>query len=147
MNVSAKGALYEVLYNHLNGASTIWGDRVEPLMEATAGLTKPCLVFFSASSGREHSVPVRDSERFTLTAKVVAATMQDAIDGQAALTTALHNSGQQDVNPRLPSHDEWHILTVTEDREVWLELPEDQTNERFYHAGHQYDILMERRAS
>jgi len=141
MNAAPKNALYLILSAHLTGYSPIWGDRVEPLMMASAGLTKPCLMFFAASAGRENSVPGRDSARFTLTAKVVAETMQTAMDGQAELSNALHNAGEQDVNPRLPSHDEWHILTVTEGREEAF-----QQTARIYHAGHQYDILMERRA-
>lgn len=145
MNVSATGALYEVLFAHLSGASTLWEGRVEPLMMASADLEKPCLMFFRASGMRAPSVPVRDKERFTVTVKVVTEEMQQAVDGQAAITTALHNSGEQDVNPRLPSHEEWHILTVTEDREVWIEEAFEQAA-RIYHAGHQYDILMERRA-
>lgn len=144
MSGAPKDALYQVLFNHLNNASPIWEDRIEPLMMASADLEKPCLIFFGASGGRENSVPVRDSARFTITAKVVAETMQEAVDGQAALSTALHNSGSQDVDPRLPSHEEWQILTVTEDREVWIEEAFQQA-ERIYHAGYQYDILMERR--
>lgn len=144
MNVSPAGALYEIMFAHLVNASTIWGTRVEPLMVASAGLEKPCLMFFRASGGRESSVPVRDSARFSLTVKVVTETMQQAIDGQAAISTRLHNSGSQDVNPRLPSHEEWQILTVTEDREVWIEEAFENA-QRIYHAGYQYDILMERR--
>lgn len=144
MIVSPTGALYEILFAHLNGASPIWGSRVEPLMMASADLEKPCLIFFRASGVRENSVPVRNSARFSLTAKVVAETMQDAVDGQAAISTALHNAGSQDVNPRLPSHEEWNVLTVTEDREVWIEEAFEQAA-RIYHAGYQYDILMERR--
>lgn len=144
MNVSPKGALYQVIYAHLNGES-IWDNRVQPLMMASAGLTKPCLIFFGASGGRENSVPGRDSARFSLTVKVVADDMQQAIDGQAAISTLLHNAGSQDVNPRLPSQAEWAVLTVTEDREVWTEEAFEKAK-RIYHAGYQYDILMERRA-
>lgn len=144
MIVSPTGALYEIVYAHLNGFSPMWGNRVEPLMMASAALEKPCLMFFRASSGRENSVPNRDSARFSLTVKIVAETMQQAVDGQAAISTALHNAGAQDVSPRLPSHAEWQVLTVTEDREVWIEEAFQQA-ERIYHAGYQYDILMERR--
>lgn len=144
MNVSATGALYQIMYAHLNGQS-IWGSRLEPLMMASADLEKPCLLFFRASGGRENSVPGRDSERFSLTVKVVVKTLQQAVDGQAAISTLLHNSGSQDVDPRLPSHAEWQVLTVTEDREVWIEEAFEKT-ERIYHAGHQYDVLLERRS-
>jgi hypothetical protein len=113
---------------------------------ASADLEKPCLIFFRASGGREHSVPSRDSARFSLTAKVVTETMQQAVDGQAAISTALHNAGSQDIDPRLPLHEEWNVLTVTEDREVWIEEAFEQAA-RIYHAGYQYDILMERRTS
>lgn len=137
-------ALYQVLSAHLKGAEAIWGQRVEPLMMASAGLQKPCLLFF-ATGGRENSVPERDSARFSVTVKVVTTTMQQAVDGQAAISAALHNAGEQDINPRLPTQDEWHVLTVTEDREVWTEEAFENAA-RIYHAGYQYDILMERRA-
>lgn len=142
---SPKGALYQVMNAHLRNASTIWMTRVEPMMVATTGLQKPCLLFFAASGGRELSVPSRNSARFSVTVKCVAETMQQAVDGQAAISAALHNAGAQDINPRLPSHAEWQILTVTEDREVWIEETFENA-QRVYHAGYQYDILMERRA-
>lgn len=144
MSAAPRNALYTVLNAHLRGASVIWGSRVQPLMMASAGLEKPCLLFFSASGGRENSVPTRNSARFSITVKVVTETLQQAVDGQAAISAALHNAGKQDVNPRLPSHAEWDVLTVTEDGEVWIEEAFEKTA-RIYHAGYQYDILMERR--
>lgn len=144
MNVSPIGAIYQVMNAHLKNGSPIWQGRVQPLAMASAGLEKPCLMFFHASGGRELSVPVRDSARFTLTVKIVAEAMQQAVDGQAAISTLLHNSGAQDVSPRLPTHVEWDVLTVTEGREVWIEEAFEKAK-RIYHAGYQYDILLERR--
>jgi len=141
---SPTGALYQVMKATLKNAGS-WGTRVEPMMVASAGLKKPCLLFFKASGMREQSVPSRDSARFSVTVKVVAETMQQAVDGQADISAALHNAGEQDINPRLPAHDEWHVLTVTEDRDVWIEEI-FEGDRRIYHAGYQYDILMERRA-
>jgi hypothetical protein len=142
---SAKGALYQVLYPYLRDYGGVWGMRVEPLAVATAGLDKPCVQFFYVGGGRELSVPRRDSQRIMLAVKCVAETMQVAVDGQEQISAALHNAGEQDVDPRLPSHDGWHILTVTEEEEVWVEEMFEGT-QRIYHAGHRYEFLMERRA-
>lgn len=142
---SAKNALYEVLYPYLRDYGGVWGARVEPLAVATADLEKPCVQFFHVGGGRELSVPTRDAARIMLAVKVVAETMQTAVDGQDQISAALHNAGDQDVNPRLPNHDGWHVLTVTEDEEVWIEEMWEGT-QRIYHAGHRYEFLMERRA-
>lgn len=134
-------ALYEILYGQLVN-TTPWGTRVEPLEIASARLAKPYCVFFVASGGREAAVPVRDNARFVVSVKVVALKMADALGGQEVITGKLHNAGRQDVNPRLVAHADWDVTTVTETRVIWLE-------EKFegalsiYHAGYQYEIMME----
>lgn len=142
--ISPVTALYETLYPYLRDYGGVWGARVEPLALATAGMEKPCLLFFFVSGGRELSVPTRNSARLGLTVKCVADTLADALAGQAQISAALHNAGLQDVNPRLPSHAAWDVLTVTEQEAVWLEEVFEGT-QRIYHVGYQYDFLLEKK--
>lgn len=144
MTVSAHQAINEVLFNYLNGASAIWGTRVEPLSEASSTLTRPYVVFFNAAGGRLLSVPSRNHARFTISVKCVALGMAAALGGQEVLTGLLHNSGRQDIDPRLPAHADWDVLTVTEGREIFIEDKLEGAL-RIYHAGHQYEILIERK--
>lgn len=140
--MNAQAAAYQVFFQHLRNASAIWGTRVQPLTTVSATLTRPYVVFFMASGGRNNSVPSRQNARLVLSVKAVAETMQTALDGAEAISAALANSGSQDTNPRLPTHDGWTITTVTEDRAIWIE-------EKFegalsiYHAGAQYIVTME----
>lgn len=140
---AAIGPLLRTLYPYLRdypGAE--WGGRVEPRAVATSGLQKPCLLFFTAAIINNPTQAVRNNERITLTVKLVAETMQVAVDGMARISAALKNSGAQDVDPRLPAVTGWTVQTVTEDRAVWIE--ESFDNARWsYHAGYQYIFLME----
>lgn len=143
--VAAREALYQVLEQHLRNYSPVWGERITPKMIATAKLTKPRLMFFALPGVNADPTPVRKAHRFTVTVKLVADDMATALVGQADISRALANSGTQNVDPRLPAHADWHVLTVNEDREVYLEDPFAGAVTS-YHAGHQYVVLMERRA-
>lgn len=142
---SAKEAAYKVLFAHLVHASPLWAGRVQPLAVASAGLQRPYVLMFVSSGGRAPSVPSRHKEALVISVKGVANDLATATAIEAQITALLHNSGTQDIDPRLPSHPEWEILTVSEDRAIDL-------HEKFagaqdiYHAGHQYRLLMERRA-
>ena len=144
MAVSAHQAINEVLFSYLNGSSAIWGDRVQPLSEASSTLTRPYVVFFNAAGGRELSVPNRNHARFMISVKCVTLGMAAALGAQEVLTGLLHNSGLQDIDPRLPTHLDWDVLTVTEGREIYVE-DKFEGAQRIYHAGHQYEVLMERK--
>lgn len=140
--MNAQAAAYQVFHQQLRNASPIWGTRVQPLTTAGATLARPYVVFFLAAGGRNNSVPSRHNARLVVSVKIVAETMQTALDGAEAISMALANSGSQDINPRLPTHEGWQITTVTEDRTIWIE-------EKFegalsiYHAGAQYIVTME----
>jgi len=142
--MNALQACYEVLYQTLRGVAP-WGLRVQPLTVASAGLEKPYCVFFIAGGGRAQSVPTRDLARFTISVKAVALDLATSMTAQEAISGLLHNAGEQDVNPRLVTHPDWHVLTVTEDRAIWIEEKFEGARS-IYHAGYQYDWLMERRA-
>lgn len=142
--MTAIQAAYEVLYQALVGEA-LWGERVEPLTYASADTEKPYCVFFVVAGGRELSVPGRNHQRFTMTVKGVALDMATALAMQDAISGALHNAGEQDVSPRLVSHADWHVLTVTEGRAIWLE-EQFAGAQNIYHAGYQFELLMERRA-
>lgn len=142
MAVSAQQAVYEVLFQYLNGASPLWGQRVQPLSTASSDLDKPYLVFFLASNINEDATPSRDNQRFVISVKGVAAELNEAMAMQAAMSALLRNSGRQDINPRLPIHADWDILTVTQDRVIWIQ-EKPQTGNDIYHAGYQYEIFVE----
>lgn len=145
---SALRALYLVLSSHLNAAASpvnLWGNRAKPLEEVEAGLEKPYSCFFWAGGGEERiAAPSTEEERLILTVKGVALDMKDALTMQQQITGLLRNSGSQDVDPRLPSNDDFDILTVTRDRVVWL-VEKFEGAVDIYHAGHLYEFLMERK--
>ncbi|MBZ0294499.1 MAG: hypothetical protein K8L99_18185 [Anaerolineae bacterium] len=141
---AALASCYEVLYQHLNDASPLWGTRVQPLTIASAELTRPYTVFFLAAGGNEQSVPADDMKRFTISVKTVADVFADALTAQDEISLLLRNSGEQDIQPSLPTHPDWHLLTVTEGRAIWIE-EKFAGAQNIYHAGYQYDILMERK--
>lgn len=140
----ANMALYEVLISHLRGNNALWGQRVQPLTNASVSLKKPYVVFFEASNLRRLSAPTRKMAEINLSVKGVAGDMATAMAIQDSITTLLDDSGDQDVDPRLPYHAAWRILTVTEGRSIWIE-EQFAGAENIYHAGHQYLFVMERR--
>jgi hypothetical protein len=142
---SPQQAVNEVLLQHIRGKSALWGERVQPLMTASATLTMPYVIFFPAASGRRQSVPSRDHHEFVMTVKAVGKDLQTVLSMESDLSDLLHASGRQDINPRLPLHPEWYILTVAEGRSVFME-EKFAGAESIYHAGHQYAILLERKA-
>lgn len=150
MTVAAHEALYTVMNARFKNASALWGVNVQARAIATKGLAKPCLLFFVASSTALRSNPHHKQADIMLSVKGVAedtqsvAGMATAVAMQEAITLLLEDSGTQDINPRLPYNADWVITTVTEDREIWLEdLTSVDTT--VYHAGHQYQVMMERR--
>lgn len=142
--IAAKQALYEVTYAHFNNASPLWGTRVQPLEIASATIVRPYLTFFTASNMRRMSTPTRKSADLVLSVKGVSDTFADALTMQQLITEMLDDSGDQDIDPRLPYNAGWRVLTVTEDREIWLQEKFAGAKD-IYHAGHQYRIVMERR--
>ena len=136
-------ALYEILQAHLGGASPVW-TQVAPVEVVPADAVKPYLHFFWAGGGNEQGVPVRTNARITLSVKGVALTLAEALAMKDAAADLLRNSGSQDVNPRLPAHAAWEVLNVTQDRVIYLE-ESFQGGQRIYHAGNQYEFVMERK--
>ena len=141
---SARQAAYEVLISRLKNANPLWGGRVQPLTIATSGLEMLFVVFFTASNMRQLSTPTRKSAMMTVSVKAVAKTLADAEAASDAISGLLDDSGDQDVDPRLPYHAAWRILTLTEDRAIEIE-EKFSGAESIYHAGHQYQLAMERR--
>ncbi len=142
---SAKQAAYEVLNAHLKNANPWWGVRVQPLTIASADLQKPYVVFSEASNMRRLSAPPIKMAEVLIAVKGVALEMATATGIEDAITGLLDDSGDQDVSPRLPFNADWRILTVTEQRSIWVE-EKFSGAQSLYHAGHQYLFLMERRA-
>lgn len=144
MTVGAHEALNQVLIGHLRDASPLWGVRVQPLEVASASLVKPYVVFFMVSGGRFMGNANKKRAAMVISVKGVAKDMATAMAIQEAITGLLDDSGSQDIDPRLPYHAGWVITTVTEDRVIWLQ-EQFAGAENIYHAGHQYQVNMERR--
>lgn len=152
----AQQALFEVMISRLRSASPLWGTRVEPLSVASSRLASPIngkrqlyVVFFEASGGRDMVNPRRKNAECVLSVKAVAGDMANAMAASAAISALLDESGRQDVgsdaaNPHLPTHAEWDVLTVTEDRDIDMEEL-FSGSEAIYHAGHQYKVTMEKK--
>lgn len=144
MTVSAQQAVNEVLISYLRNASALWGVRAYPVEIAPSGVARPYVVFFPASNMAPASNPHHKKAELAMSIKGVALDMANALAIQEALTTMLDDSGDQDINPRLPTHAGWRITNVTIDRAIWLQEL-SSVGDMIYHAGHQYQVRMERR--
>jgi hypothetical protein len=153
----AQQALYEVLISRLRNASPLWGVRVEPLTTASSRLGAPgadgkrklYVVFFEVSGGANKVNPHRKNAEFVISVKAVGGDMANVMAASAVISTLLDESGRQDVgseaaNPHLPIHADWDVTTITEDRDIWLEELFSGA-ESIYHAGHQYQVNMEKK--
>jgi hypothetical protein len=144
MAESAEQALYEILNAHFGAVvSPIWTD-YQPLESGSASLVKPYLVYFVASAVSERQVVQTRHERITLSTKGVALELASALAIQEVLSQELDDSGSQDYDPRLPSHTDWEVLTVTEDGIIRIDEALEGAK-WIYHRGHRFDILMERK--
>lgn len=103
--------------------------------------TRPYYNFFIASGGNVLFTTGQRNASYVLTVKCVANDQVQAFDGQYAIQTLLDGQGSQEGNG-LAVHAGWGVLTVTQDREVYL-VEAWQGTEEVYHAGHQYRFNME----
>lgn len=141
LQTSAEAALYEVLAQHMMG-DDLWGDRAYPV-RVPVGVKRPYAVWFIAGGG-----PIRLRRRvedadFTLSVKVVAEQLGQALEGQQRIANLLRDAGELDYRA-LPMHGEWMVKTISQDRVISLEEQIEGTL-LLYHRGHQYIVQMEQR--
>lgn len=144
MTIGAQEAAYQIMNARLKNASPLWGVRVQPVEIAPSGLARPYVQFFAASNMAPASNPNHKKAEIAMSIKGVAEDMATALAIQEALTQLMDDSGDQDINPRLPYNGDWRVTTVTIDRAIWLQEL-DMVGKMIYHAGHQYQVRMERR--
>jgi hypothetical protein len=151
MTIGAHEACNLVINTRLHSGSQIWGVRVQPGLIASSALIKPCVMFFIAANERYRQAnALKKRVILTLSVKGIAedapgvSALATALAMQEAITTLLDDSGTQDILSRLPYNGDWIITNVTEGREIFLdELT--SVGKMVYHAGHQYEVMMERR--
>jgi hypothetical protein len=144
MTVSAQEAIETVLIGLLRNGSPLWGVRVQAADIVSSTVERPYLHYFPASDMQPASNPHHKRAEMVYSIKGVAEDKATALAIREAITTLLDDSGDQDINPRLPYHAGWRVTTVSTDRAIWLqEYP--AAGKTLYHAGHQYMIRMERR--
>jgi hypothetical protein len=141
-SVNALQAAFEALTQHLKGASPLWGTRVQPLEVASATLVKPYVVMFLAADASDIITPLRRSAALTISIKGVATDMAMALAIDEALNALLDEGGRQDSGSQMPVHPSWDFLTITEGRMIYLQ-EQFAGAQNIYHAGHQYDLVME----
>lgn len=139
MTETAVGTLYEIVQNALNGRS-VWGERVHAGL-APAGEPRPYAIYNYVAGGDEGNRGRLATARIVMSVKCVAANRTDAFAGAAAITALLDDQGEQEL-AGLPSHPDWHVSTVTQDRVVQLDEMYAGA-ESIYHQGHQYVFKME----
>lgn len=150
--MEALQALQTTLYAYLVGnGNRAWGNRVKPTEIAASGVAYPYISYFYVSGGREEQAAWLRSARITMTIKGVCGpsdTLSDpykvALEMQGAIADLLVDTGEQDYNPVFPSHAEWRFLTINQGRIVYQSIQLSDTVWS-YHAGHQYEFLMEKR--
>lgn len=144
MTVSAQEAIETVLIGHLRDASALWGVRVQAADIVSSTVVRPYVHYFPASDMQPASNPYHKKAELVYSIKGVAEDKASALAIREAITGLMDDSGDQDINPRLPYHSGWRVTTVSTDRAIWLqEYP--AAGKTLYHAGHQYRIMMERR--
>jgi hypothetical protein len=149
--MEALQALNETVYPYLVGdGSRAWGSRVKPTEVAASGIAYPYLSFFYVAGGAEKQTQGRTA-RLRMTFKGVCGQGEGisdpyltALQMQGAIADLLIDTGSQDVNPVFPTHAEWAFLTISQDRMIYqaIQLSDSKWS---YHAGHQYEFLMERK--
>ena len=144
MTVSAQEAFEEVLIALLRNASPLWGVRVQAATIVSPAVVRPYVHFFPASDMAYKTNPHKKRAELVYSIKGVAEKNADALAMREAITTLLEDSGSQDLTPRLPYHAGWIITNISEDRAIWLQ-ENSSVGTMIYHAGHQYQVLMERR--
>jgi hypothetical protein len=134
----AAGVLKQILYQQLSGGGyAVYADI------APAGIARPYLVFFVAAGGESNRRRVRDAE-FVVTVKCVSNDGASAYTGAAYIETMLNDHGSQDTTPLSATNEDWDVTTITQDRVIdQVEMYEQAAP--VYHAGHQYQVVMEAR--
>lgn len=135
-------AAKEVVFALLSGAENPIWTAVQGLEVPSTKAVRPYVHYFWAGGGNARAAVNRRNARLVLAIKGVADSERTALAMKAALVDLLEDSGSQDVNPRLPAHPDWHITTVSMDRDIYLEEQFEGT-QRIYHAGNQYVFMME----
>lgn len=143
-------AVFEVVYARLVGANPLWGQNVRPVETVDDKTERPYVAFFLVDEFPEGSHPSKDIHRVIVTIKGVAGdeSEQDALGTALAIQEAISelfaDTGETDAYPSLAIHANWYIQTVTEGRVVYIpEMLADSIPS--YHAGHQYEFLLERK--
>ena len=144
-------ALQTTLYAYLVGdESRTWGNRVKPTEIAASGVAYPYISYFWVSGGRIYQTTER-SALIAMTVKGVCGQgegisdpYKTALEMQGDIADLLIDTGAQDINPVFPTHAEWAFLTISQGRMVYqaVQISDSQWS---YHAGHQYEFLMERK--
>ena len=135
-------ALYQALFSKLNGANSLWADRVFPdVAPAWADVGQGYVLFFWTGGGEDNTV-VEEDARITLTIKVVSDSMEDAAKMAAALSSLLNDKGTQETSaPALASQGGWEFTAITKGRAVHLvERFSEAVN--IYHEGNSYEFIM-----
>lgn len=144
MTVSAQEAIETVLIGLLRNASPLWGVRVQAATVVDSKVVRPYIHYFPASDMQPASNPHHKKAELVYSIKGVSASKAEALAIREAITELMDDSGDQDIDPRLPYHAGWRVTTVSVNRAIWLE-EYPAVGEILYHAGHQYQIMMERR--
>jgi len=150
--MEAYQALQTTLYTYLKGnGSRRWGNRVVPTEVAASGIEYPYVSYFWVAGGREELAAWHRAARITLTIKIIcgqAAGISDplkiALEMQGTIADLLVDTGEQDWQRLFPTHAEWRFLTINQGRIVYqaIQIADSVWS---YHAGHQYEFLMEKK--
>ncbi len=135
-----QGALLTAVYQKLDGASGIWGNRVRADF-AEDTLAHP-LVIFAISAGVERNQRPVDDPIASALVKCIAETRASALLGAAEITAILNDADDYVTAKRLTAAD-WHILTVSATEQIYLVEHIDGASKQLYHAGAIFDITME----
>ena len=136
---TAIAVLYKALNRRLRNANSLWAERV--YADIAPPETRRPFVLYQWQGGGEGNRVRRPDATLVVVARMIADDLATALEGAAAISTLLNDSGHYDTSTPLAFGSEWRICTVTQ--ELAVHLHEVLDGRIVYHAGAQYRVVME----
>ena len=147
--------LYESLSRRLDGANTLWDDRVFP--DFIPGREDRPSVVFNQVVGGETNNSRRDQPEYLLDIKIITSNQDGqqnaaagAMSGAGFLSDLIKDQGSQGVDGNgdpteraITGDDEWVITTITQQNRIHFVDDWTKIGVANYHSGHEYRIMME----
>lgn len=135
-------ALYQGLYSTLNGANSLWADRVFPDVAPTWAEVEQGYLLFFWTGGGEGNVVVEQDAHLMLTIKAVSDQLEDAMKMAAAVSALLNDKGTQETTtPAVSATPDWEVTAITQGRAVHM-VERFSESVMLYHEGASFEFIL-----